>query len=311
MIFSVKELDKRSALAVSDVFSSIGFPDKDMEVVDALDWIQWNVEDDKKWRLARIFGEWEIFFGMNKIELEKFNETFEIDDKSTKILKSYKVSDSSRVKESKKVINSSFVDISIDIKDSKYIYNSTSVNNSTEVFNSSDIENSNEIIFSDSIKGSVDVGFSSFVTDSKSIFNAKNIQDSIGVFDGEENKEVYFSAQLYNCNHCLFCHSLTNESFCLFNRKIDPKNWFVIKELILQKWEKEANAFKIFSFEDTHFEWCGKEENTKIGPNGSAIAQRKYFYKISNELIEYLKTVPYYNKWLLYKLTFNPANIIK
>ena len=88
MIFSVKELDKRSALAVSDVFSSIGFPDKDMEVVDALDWIQWNVEDDKKWRLARIFGEWEIFFGMNKIELEKFNETFEVDDKSTKILNS-------------------------------------------------------------------------------------------------------------------------------------------------------------------------------------------------------------------------------
>ena len=33
MIFSVKELDKRSALAVSDVFSSIGFPEKDMEEI--------------------------------------------------------------------------------------------------------------------------------------------------------------------------------------------------------------------------------------------------------------------------------------
>ena len=242
---------------------------------------------------------------MAPIEVEKFEEVFEITD-SHIILSSFCIDSSSRVRDSENVSNSKYIAFSKDIK------------NSERVYASSNVENSQCIIFSFNVLGSAEVKDSSKIQYSQNVFNSdeisncygvcscEEIENSLGIFNVSTGKEIYFSTDLENCSYCLFCSGLKNKKFCLFNQEIDSKDWFVIKELLLTEWSKEdRNFYKVISFEDDDNEWCGFRYLSKTDTNFSYVAQRDFFQSLSSKFLKYIRSMPYYNEWLLYQITLN------
>ena len=144
------------------------------------------------------------------------------------------------------------------------------------------------------------------VSNSFGVYSCKDISNSIGVFDSEDGTELYFSTNLTNCSYCLFCSNLKDKEFYIFNQPIEPKNWFVIKELLLNEWSKEdRNIYKIISFETDKNEWCGFNISN-YNANYSYVAQRYFFQGLSSKFLKYIRSMPYYNECLLYQITMNP-----
>ena len=128
----------------------------------------------------------------------------------------------------------------------------------------------------------------------------------MGIFNISTGKEIYFSTDLENCSYCLFCSGLKNKKFFLFNQEIDSKDWFVIKELLLTEWSKEdKNFYKAISFENDDKEWCGFK-TSNYNTSFSYVAQRNFFQGPSSKFLKYIRSMPYYNEWLLYQITLNP-----
>lgn len=281
------------------------FPKEPMELIDAMGWVQNHSSNEEKVLFSELFSDWRTYVGMEPLEVEKFEEVFEITD-SHIILSSFCIDSSSRVRDSENVSNS------------KYIAFSKNIKNSERVYDSSNVENSQYISFSFNVLGSAGVKDSSKIRYSQNVFNSgeilncygvyscKEVGDSLGIFNVSTGKEIYFSTNLENCSYCLFCSGLKNKKFCLFNQEIDSKDWFVIKELLLSEWsEEDKNLYKVISFEDDNKSWYGfKTSNYSVSL--SYVAQRDFFQELSSKFLKYIRSMPYYNEWLLYQITMNP-----
>ena len=80
----------------------------------------------------------------------------------------------------------------------------------------------------------------------------------------------------------------------------------MIKELLLNEWsEEDESLYKVVSFEDDNNEWCGFRYLSKIDTNFSYVAQRDFFQSLSSKFLKYIRSMPYYNGWLLYQITLN------
>lgn len=81
----------------------------------------------------------------------------------------------------------------------------------------------------------------------------------------------------------------------------------MIKELLLNEWsEEDKNFYKGTSFEDDDKKWCGFRAYTNYGAGFSYVAQRDFFQGLSSKFLKYIRSMPYYNEWLLYQITMNP-----
>ena len=306
MIFSIDKLaGANDYIGYKKLIERTNFPKEPMELIDAMGWVQSHSSNEEKVLFSELFSDWRTYVGMEPLEVEKFEEVFEITD-SHIILSSFCIDSSSRVRDSENVSNS------------KYIAFSKDVRNSEKVYASSNIENSQYISTSFNILGSVEVKDSSKIRHSQNVFNSgeisncygvcscEEIEDSLGIFNVSTGKEIYFSTDLENCSYCLFCSGLKNKKFCLFNQEIDSKDWFVIKELLLTEWSKEdRNFYKVISFEDNDKEWYGFKSFNYSG-SLSYVAQRDFFQGLSSKFLKYIHSMPYYNEWLLYQITLNP-----
>ena len=306
MIFSIDKLaGANDYRGYKKLIERTNFPKEPMELIDAMGWVQSHSSNEEKVLFSELFSDWRTYIGMVPIEVEKFEEVFEITD-SHIILSSFCIDFSSRVQDSENVSNS------------KYIAFSKDVRNSEKVYASSNIENSQYISASFNILGSVEVKDSSKIQYSQNVFNSdeisncygvcscEEIEDSLGIFNVSTGKEIYFSTDLENCSYCLFCSWLKNKKFCLFNQEIDSRDWFVIKELLLTEWSKEdRNFYKVISFEDNDKEWYGFKSFNYSG-SLSYVAQRDFFQGHSLKFLKYIRSMPYYNEWLLYQITMNP-----
>ena len=281
------------------------FPKEPMELIDAMGWVQNHSSNEEKVLFSELFSDWRTYVGMETLEVEKFEEVFEITD-SHIILSSFCIDSSSRVRDSENVSNS------------KYIAFSKNIKNSERVYDSSNVENSQYISFSFNVLGSAEVKDSSKIRYSQNVFNSgeilncygvyscKEVGDSLGIFNVSTGKEIYFSTNLENCSYCLFCSGLKDKKFCLFNQEIGSKDWFVIKELLLSEWsEEDKNLYKVISFEDDDKKWYGFK-TFNYSATLSYVAQRDFFQSLSSKFLKYIRSMPYYNEWLLYQITMNP-----
>lgn len=281
------------------------FPKEPIELIDAMGWVQNHSSNEEKVLFSELFSDWRTYVGMEPLEVEKFEEVFEITD-SHIILSSFCIDSSSRVRDSENVSNS------------KYIAFSKNIKNSERVYDSSNVENSQYICFSFNVLGSAEVKDSSKIQYSQNVFNSgeilncygvyscKEVGDSLGIFNVSTGKEIYFSTNLENCSYCLFCSGLKDKKFCLFNQEISSKDWFVIKELLLSEWsEEDKNLYKVISFEDDDKKWDGFK-TFNYSATLSYVAQRDFFQSLSSKFLKYIRSMPYYNDWLLYQITMNP-----
>lgn len=307
MIFSIDKLaEADNYLVYKNFLEKIDFPKESMELIDAMGWVQNYSSNKEKALFSKLFSDWRTYVGMEPLEVEKFEEVFEIVNSSI-ILKSFYIDYSSRVRDSENVFKSKYVAFSKDIKNSKRVYSSINVENSQYVNASSNVLGSAEVDDSSKIQYSQNVFNSDEISNCYGVYFCKKIENSLGVFNVSTGKEIYFSTDLENCSYCLFCSGLKDKSFCLFNQEIGLKDWFVIKELLLNKWsEEDKSLYKVVSFENDNNEWCGFRYLSKTNASFSYVAQRNFFQELSLKFLKYIRSMPYYNEWLLYQITMSP-----
>lgn len=308
MIFSIDKLERVPNYAVyKHHLEMVAFPTEPVEVIDALQWVENHILEKDRLDFSRIFCDWRTYIGMEPIEIEKFKEVFQIEN-SNLVLKSFNIDSSSQIRESENIHLSSYVDGGKRIQNSEKIYGSTDIINSCYIRNSLHIKDSFEIDGSFKVEDSQNVFNSVDISNSFGVYSCENVSNSVGVFDSENGTELYFSTNLTNCSYCLFCSSLKDKEFYIFNQPIEPRDWFVIKELLLNEWsEEDRNVYKIISFEIDKNEWCGFKRESKIRVGISYVAQRIFFQNLSPKFLKYIHSMPYYNKWLLYQIIMNPA----
>lgn len=281
------------------------FPKEPMELIDAMGWVQSHSSNEEKVLFSELFSDWRTYVGMEPLEVEKFEEVFEITD-SHIILSSFCIDSSSRVRDSENVSNSKYIAFSKDIKNSERVYASSNVENSQYISVSFNVLGSTEVKDSSKIQYSQNVFNSSEVLDCYAVYSCKEIEGSLGIFNVSTGKEIYFSTDLENCSYCLFCSGLKDKKFYLFNQEIGSKDWFIIKELLLNKWsDEDKNLYKVISFEDDDKKWYGFK-TFNYSAILSYVAQRDFFQSLSSKFLKYIRSMPYYNDWLLYQITMNP-----
>ena len=247
---------------------------------------------------------------MEPLEVEKFEEVFEIVNSSI-ILRSLYTDSSSRVQDSENVFNSKYVAFGKDVRNSERVYASSNVENSQYISVSFNVLDSAEVKDSSKIQYSQNVFNSDEISNCYGVYSCEEVEGSLGIFKVSTGKEIYFSTDLENCSYCLFCSGLKNKKFCLFNQEIDSKDWFIIKELLLNKWSEEnKNLYKVISFEDDDKEWYGFKISN-YSASLSYVAQRDFFQGLSLKFLKYIRSIPYYNEWLLYQITMNPRILEK
>lgn len=306
MIFSIDKLaEVNDYRGYKKLIERTNFPKEPMELIDAMGWVQSHSSNEEKVLFSELFSDWRTYVGMIPLEVEKFEEVFEITD-SHIILSSFCIDSSSRVRDSENVYNSKYIAFSKDIKNSERIYASSNVENSQYISASFNVLDSAEVKDSSKIWYSQNVFNSGEVLDCYGVYSCKEVEGSLGIFNVSTGQEIYFSTDLEDCSYCLFCSGLKNKKFYLFNQEIDSKDWFVIKELLLTEWSKEdKNFYKTISFEDDDKEWYGFKISN-YSANLSYVAQRDFFQGLSSKFLKYIRSMPYYNEWLLYQITLNP-----
>lgn len=306
MIFSIDKLaGANDYRGYKKLIERTNFPKEPMELIDAMGWVQNHSSNEEKVLFSELFSDWRTYVGMTPTEVEKFEEVFEITN-SQVILSSFYIDSSSRVRDSENVFNSKYVAFGKDIKNSERVYSSADVENSQYVNTSFSVLDSAEVKDSSKIRHSQNVFNSGEVLDCYGVYSCKEVEGSLGIFNISTGKEIYFSTDLKNCSYCLFCSGLKNKNFFLFNQEIDSKDWFVIKELLLNEWlEEDESFYKIISFEDDDKEWCGFKISN-YSSSFSYVAQRDFFQGLSSKFLKYIRSMPYYNEWLLYQITMNP-----
>ena len=305
MIFSIDKLaGANDYRGYKKLIERTNFPKESMELIDAMGWVQSHSSNEEKVLFSELFSDWRTYVGMEPLEVEKFEETFEITD-SHIILSSFCIDSSSRVQDSENVSNSKYIAFSKDIKNSERVYASSNVENSQYISASFNVLGSIEVKDSSKIWHSQNVFNSGEVLDCYGVYSCKEVEGSLGIFNISTGKEIYFSTDLENCSYCLFCSGLKNKKFFLFNQEIDSKDWFVIKELLLTEWSKEdKNFYKVVSFEDDDKKWYGFK-TFNYSASLSYVAQRDFFQGLSSKFLKYIRSIPYYNEWLLYQITMN------
>lgn len=306
MIFSIDKLSRvNDYRGYKKLIERTNFPKEPMELIDAMGWVQSRSSNEEKVLFSELFSDWRTYVGMTPLEVEKFEEVFEITD-SHIILSSFCIDSSSRVQDSENVSNSKYIAFSKDIKNSERVYASSNVENSHYISVSFNVLGSTEVKDSSKIQYSQNVFNSEEISNCYGVYSCKEVEDSLGIFNVSTGKEIYFSTDLENCSYCLFCSGLKDKKFYLFNQEIGSKDWFIIKELLLNKWsEEDKNLYKVISFEDDDKKWYGFK-TFNYSATLSYVAQRDFFQSLSSKFLEYIRSMPYYNDWLLYQITMNP-----
>ena len=306
MIFSIDKLaGANDYRGYKKLIERTNFPKEPMELIDAMGWVQSHSSNEEKVLFSELFSDWRTYVGMAPIEVEKFEEVFEITN-SQVILSSFYIDSSSIVRDSENVFNSKYVAFSKDVRNSERVYSSTSVEDSRYINVSLNVFGSFEVNNSSKIKYSWNVFNSDEISNCYGVYSCEEVEYSFGIFNISTGKEIYFSTDLENCSYCLFCSGLKNKKFCLFNQEIDSKDWFIIKELLFNKWSEEnKNLYKVISFEDDDKEWYGFKISN-YSASLSYVAQRDFFQGLSSKFLKYIRSMPYYNEWLLYQITLNP-----
>ena len=305
MIFSIDKLaGANDYRGYKKLIERTNFPKEPMELIDAMGWVQSHSSNEEKVLFSELFSDWRTYVGMEPLEVEKFEEAFEITD-SHIILSSFCIDSSSRVQDSENVSNSKYIAFSKDIKNSERVYASSNVENSQYISASFNVLGSTEVKDSSKIQDSQNVFNSNEISNCYAVYSCKEVGDSLGIFNVSTGKEIYFSTELENCSYCLFCSGLKDKKFYLFNQEIGSKDWFIIKELLLNKWlEEDKNLYKVISFEDDDKKWYGFK-TSNYSATLSYVAQRDFFQSLSSKFFKYIRSIPYYNEWLLYQITMN------
>ena len=206
-----------------------------------------------------------------------------------------------------KTSNSDIISCSTDIKNCQYIYESKEVIDSQNVIYGEIVENSHEIYHStfvynsDHVMESNNINNSSYVVSSTYTINSKNIYLSRTAINCRELRQcenaedAYFCADCKNIKHCIGCQGLTNCEYYIFNQKVSPEQFELIKKQYLHI---ELRALQYCN------DWPIEMYSIRI-PN---IDRRfpNHYLNLPERFLNWLATLPNYSNTIMYNITLLP-----
>lgn len=232
------------------------------------------------------------FLPVSEEELRKYEQYICVQN-STNCLESEKVFSSKNIYKSKNIDNSEFIKYSRDISNSKKITNSVDIFESSYVNNSEKIEYSTKIINSKSISNCINIINSSDISNSNNLSKCYSLKYCNTVLKSDFCELVGFSSFLTGCSKMLFCTSLTSESLMLFNKPISLYNFNEIYENFLYMIQNEDINLILDDNNSSYF-------------NGLANTKIEVIFNVSDNFINWIKTLPNYDNFIMYQITLNP-----
>ena len=216
---------------------------------------------------------------------------------SSFIYKSDHVENSQYIQFSSKVKNSSEVYHSVDISGSNKILKSNDVDNSELIFNSDFVFDSSFVFKSNNVNNSLNVVESTYVINSQNVFKSNNITDCNSIYNCQEVEDSYLCSDCLNAKHCFACQGLKEVEYYAFNQQVTPKQF----ETIVKQFTKLMTDIKLHYVE----EWpdrIDKNYMPKVIP-----VFPKHYETLPEKIFKWLKTLPKYNKQVLFAITLNSS----
>lgn len=165
------------------------------------------------------------------------------------------------VHESTEVVNSDFVYKSEFVEDSQsvsnskrvknghIVQNSEDVSNSTHIFDSRRVRKSDYIYKSVNVESSRDVAYSAAVAWSEVILSCNTVEDAKLVYRSNNIVDCYCCGFLENCSSCMFCSSLKDKGYYIFNKEVIPRRFDAVKEVFLSKFAGEIEHSYLLNYD--------------------------------------------------------------
>ena len=201
----------------------------------------------------------------------------------------YLVSYSERVK------NSTHIKRSTDIEQSEYIIYSDVVENSQFITNGAFVYDSNRVIVGKNITNSQNVVNSLYVVNSDSVINSENIVDSKWIRDSKGVEDCYFCSDCHDLKHAMFCDNAEGE-YMIFNKPVDARQFELIKKQLLSLL-RDYETYLMDEWSVDGLDWSAPKINRNF------ITQ---YAGVPKKLWNWLATLPGYDSFMLYRITFQP-----
>ena len=145
-------------------------------------------------------------------------------------------------------------EITFDSKNSIHTFMSTAVENCVNIMNAGDDGKDKNIYVINSVEFGTNcenvIGSSSFGMNIYNTFFSFKVANSC--------KNIYYSTDIESSEECMFCIGLRNKKFCILNKQYEKKQYFLLKEKIIEdlkgqwKWGDDLGwSFSPFPYNDT------------------------------------------------------------
>lgn len=223
----------------------------------------------------------------------KYYKVCEIED-------SEEVCDSTDVKRSKYIDSSKEVHDSLRINSSKVVYDSENVSSSDEVYasqyvvSSSNINLSDHVYASDKIAMSNRVAHSKNIGESNDIARCEEISHGRGLYRCNNVENSAFSSFLSYSSDCFFCTDLQYSRYMVFNK---PATQEVIEEIRTKLKEFSTERLNLLQFNKDYLFTTDARFCENFG---------EYYLTISDDFWNWVKTLPNFDPFIMYRITYMP-----
>lgn len=231
---------------------------------------------------------------VNAEEIEKYYQRCGITE-SKEVLVSERIHNSCFINQSKDVTDSKFINDSVDITDCVQVSYSSFIKRSRHIYNCETVEDTHGATESKEIYKCGNVIDSSNIRDSWGVANCRNLTNSQFIYRSTLSEDCHFSSFLTGCYKCIFCSGLNGKQFYLFNKPISQKEW---EKIFNNEFSVRINEEAFFLLKD----------NSKL--NSYYVAKketsfRNYFSLISENFNKWVKSLPNFDPFVMYQITFD------
>lgn len=242
-------------------------------------------------------------------EQEAYRKRLNIDknEQVETIYQSDNVTDSMFVSRSSRVEKSFFVFGSEDVVDSENVSSSKMVHRSERIYNSDFIYDSERVLDGRNVNHSIGIVSGNYIINSQNVMNAANVIESQYVIDivPDGTKNIKNSAFINHCSdldHCLFCHGIEGGEYLLFNKKISPQEYEMIK--MQMDGMLRGHCLELVKYN----EWPGYQVPLDLPIINRNIAEQ--FQELPEAFWRWVKTLPGYDPMIMYGITMQ-GNLLK
>lgn len=244
-----------------------------------------------------------LHFSLNEEEQKIYFDKLNINcDIPNTIYESDNIKNSNWVSRSSYIENSEYIFSSQNITSSDNVLLSEDVVNSSQIFGSEFIYSSKQILYSKNITKSNNIVGSDYVVNSHSVMNSAAVTDSAYVNawssgGSKQIKDCRFIMECTNLKKSLFCFRVHNDSYMMFNQKIEEADYINIVEQL----DNILGRYK------TELVIEGEWPFGTIPLNTPKIQRNviKQYNLLPSVFWRWVKTLPGYDPSVLYAITYN------